>query len=237
MNKPARKSRLRDAAGGAPATARAGRSRSGSAPQVRDAAATQRRILAAATAEFAHHGLNGARVDVIAARARANKRMLYHYFGNKEQLFQRVLEEAYLGIRTAEQALNLDDMEPRRALETLVRFTWDYYLENPDFISLVNTANFHKARHLKGSEPVGKASRRFVDMVETLLARGVRAGVFRPGVDPVQLNITIAAIGYYYLTNRYTGSIIFARDLGAPAAFDERLAFNIDTILRLVRAD
>ncbi|MFZ4806538.1 MAG: TetR/AcrR family transcriptional regulator [Hyphomicrobiaceae bacterium] len=237
MNKAARKSAVRGVAGVTPDTGKGTRGRGGPAPQVRDAAATQRRILAAATSEFARKGLSGARVDVIAARARANKRMLYHYFGNKDQLFRRVLEEAYLGIRTAEQTLDLDDMEPRRALETLVRFTWDYYLAHPEFLALVNSANLHKARHLEGSQAIGAASRRFVGMVETLLARGVETGVFRPGVDPVQLNITIAAIGYYYLTNRHTGSIIFERDLVAPAALDARLAFNIDTILRLVRAD
>lgn len=203
----------------------------------RDAEATQRRILAAAKAEFAKHGLSGARVDVIAARARTNKRMLYHYFGDKDRLFKRVLEDAYLAIRTAEQALSLEDLPPEKALETLVRFTWDYYLANPEFIALVNSANVHKARHLKGSAVLNDISRRFVGMVGHLLDRGVAAGDFRPGIDPVQLNITIAAIGYYYLTNRYSGSIVFERDLMATDALDERLAFNIETILRLVRAD
>jgi hypothetical protein len=60
--------------------------------------------------------------------------------------------------------------------------------------------------------------------------------VFRPGVDPIQLNITIAAIGYYYLTNRFTGSILFEKDMMAKQALDERLRFNIETILRLVAA-
>lgn len=203
----------------------------------RDAEATQRRILAAAKIEFARHGLSGARVDVIAARARTNKRMLYHYFGDKDRLFKRVLEDAYLAIRTAEQALSLDELPPEVALETLVRFTWDYYLANPEFIALVNSANLHKARHLKGSAVLNDISRRFVDMVARLLDRGVADGVFRPGVDPVQLNITIAAIGYYYMTNRYSGSIVFERDLMAADALERRLAFNIETILRLVRAD
>lgn len=203
-------------------------------PRIRDAEATQKRILAAAKKEFAKSGFGGARVDVIAARAKANKRMIYHYFGSKERLFQRVLEDAYLDIRTAEQALNLDHLEPREALERLVRFTWAYYLKNPEFITLVNSENLHKARHLKKSEIIQPVSRRFVDMVARLLERGVTAGVFRPGIDPVQLNITIAAVGYYYLTNRYTGSILFERDMMEPAALETRLSFNIDTIMRLV---
>ncbi len=205
-------------------------------PRIRDAEATKTRILDAAKREFAKNGLGGARVDVIAEKARANKRMIYHYFESKEGLFQTILENAYVDIRTAEQKLNLDHLAPKEALERLVRFTWDYYLKNPEFITLVNSENLHRAKHLKKSEVVKVYSRKFVSMVTTILDRGVAAGVFRAGVDPVQLNITIAAIGYYYLTNRFTGSIVFERDLMTKDALEERLRFNIDTIMRLVAA-
>ncbi len=205
--------------------------------RVRDAGATRARIMEAAKTQFAKHGLDGARVDEIAAKADVNKRMIYHYFGSKEALFREVLEAAYLDIRAAEQALELDHLPPEQALETLVRFTWEYYLANPEFITLVNSENLHRARHLKTSEKVKLVSRAFVEMVQRLLDRGVEEGVFRAGVDPVQLNITIAAIGYYYLTNRFTGSIVFERDMMAPDALERRLTFNIDTIIRLVRRD
>lgn len=203
-------------------------------PKGRDAEATKARILAAAKREFARNGLGGARVDVIAARAKANKRMIYHYFGNKEQLFQTVVEAAYVDIRSAELKLQLDDMPARDALEKLIRFTWNYYLKNPEFITLVNSENLHRARHVKDSEVFRNISRRFIDMVRRLLDRGVAEGAFRPGIDPVQLNITIAAIGYYYLTNRFTGSILFERDFMAADALEERLRFNLETIMRLV---
>ena len=202
--------------------------------RLRDAEATQARILAAAKKEFARSGLGGARIDEIAERAKANKRMIYHYFGNKEDLFRIVLEEAYLDIRAAEQKLELEHLPAREALERLIRFTWEYYLKNPEFITLVNSENLHRARHLKKSERVGPAQRRFVGMVEQLLARGVAEGAFRPGVDPVQLNITIAAVNYYYLTNRFTGALLFERDLMAREALDARIAFNVETIMRLV---
>jgi AcrR family transcriptional regulator len=203
-------------------------------PRIRDAGATQKRILVAAKKEFAKSGLSGARVDVIAERAKANKRMIYHYFGSKAELFQRVLEDAYVDIRTAEQKLDLDHLEPREALETLVRFTWQYYLKNPEFLTLVNSENLHRAKHLKKSKLIHGVSRKFVGMVDGLLERGMKAGAFRSGIDPVQLNITIAAIGYYYLMNRHTGSIVFERDFMAPAELEARLTFNIDTIMRLV---
>ncbi len=204
--------------------------------KTRDADATRARILAAAKQEFAENGLAGARVDVIAARANSNKRMIYHYFGNKEDLFKTVLIEAYLDIRTAEQALRLDHLAPTEALKKLVTFTWNYYLDNPEFLNLVNSANLHKGRHLADCEEVQIISRQYVGMVGMILERGVEDGSFRPGVDPVQLNVTIAAIGYYYLTNRFTGSILFERDFMSPGRLEERLAFNIETILRMVRA-
>lgn len=206
-------------------------------PQVRDAEATRARILAAAKKEFARLGLAGARVDTIAVKAKANKRMIYHYFGSKEELFQVVIERTYVDIRIAELKLKLEHLEPREALEKLVRFTWDYYLRNPEFITLVNSENLHRAKHIKQSEAVKSYSRQFVALVGDILERGVAAGVFHKGIDPVQLNITIAAIGYYYLTNRYTGSIIFDRDLMADDALRERLKFNIETIMRLTCID
>ena len=201
--------------------------------QQRDPEETKRRILAAAKMEFARHGLGGARVDVIAARAKANKRMMYHYFGNKEALFRHVLEDAYGDFRSAEAALNLDSHAPVDALKALIAFNWRYFLANPEFITLVNSENLHKARHVKGSKRMKEMSRPFVGRMQALLERGAAAGVFRKGLDPVQMNITIAAIAYHYLTNRFTGAIVFERDLMADAALAARLAFNTDTILRL----
>ena len=201
----------------------------------RDAEQTRKRILDAATVEFARKGLGGARVDAIALRSKSNKRMIYHYFGSKDRLFKEVIETAYVGIRTAEQKLHLNELEPEEAISTLVRFTWSYYLQHPEFLTLVNSENLHRAKHLKTSEVVRAVSGQFMQMVNQILDHGVAKGVFRDGLDPVQLNITIAAIGYYYLTNRFTGSIVFERDLMAQEHLDARLQFNLDTILRLVK--
>jgi AcrR family transcriptional regulator len=200
----------------------------------RNAEQTRRRILEAAKAEFARKGLGGARVDEIAARSKSNKRMIYHYFGSKEKLFTAVLEEAYGHIRSAELELPLAELEPEEALEELLAFTWNYYLVHPEFLSLVNSANLHKARHVSNSVRFKTSGPPFVGMVKSILDRGVAKGVFRPGIDPVQLNITVAAIGYYYLTNRFTGEILFERDFMSKTALKERFAFNLVTILRLV---
>ena len=201
----------------------------------RDATATKNRILKAAKKEFSKKGLGGARIDEIALKSKANKRMIYHYFGNKEALFLKTLEDAYADIRSAEQKLKLIELDPEEALIKLVKFTWDYYLKNPEFITLVNSENLHRARHLKKSKIIEDISNKFISMVGAILDKGVANGQFRSGIDPVQLNITIAAIGYYYLTNRYTGAIVYQRNLDSDAAYRERLNFNIETILRLVR--
>lgn len=203
--------------------------------QKRDPEETRKRILNAAKKEFALLGLAGARVDTIAERAKANKRMIYHYFGNKEALFQTVIEDIYLDIRAAERKLKLELLEPVEAIKALVRFSWDYYLKNPEFLALVNSENLHRARHLKKAQKIIDVHGRFIGMIDEILQRGVEQNVFRPGVDPVQLVITIAGISYYYQTNRYTGSIIFQRELMSDEAQEERLSFNIDTVLRLLR--
>jgi AcrR family transcriptional regulator len=203
-------------------------------PQVRDPDATQARILVAATQEFAKHGLGGARVDRIATRAKSNKRMLYHYFGNKDELFRITVENAYAQFRNAEAALQLDNMEPVAAIRRLVAFTWEYFLQNPEFITLVNSENLHKAKHLKASKTTPDMSRKFVGRMQSLLLRGEHAGVFRTGLDPVQVNISIAAIGYYYLTNRHTAAIVFERDMMSKDALAARLKFNTDTVLRML---
>ena len=163
--------------------------------RTRDPEATRARILAAAKAEFARKGLGGARVDDIAARAKANKRMLYHYFGNKEDLFRITLEDAYADFRAAEARLEIEKDDPITAIKRLVSFTWKYYLDNPEFITLVNSENLHKARHIRNSKRMREMSRPFVGRMRDLLERGAAAGLFRADLDPVQVNITIAAIG------------------------------------------
>jgi AcrR family transcriptional regulator len=195
---------------------------------------TKRRILAAAKVEFARKGLGGARVDDIAARAKANKRMMYHYFGNKDDLFRHVVEDAYAEFREREAGLELDSLEPVAAIKALIAFIWKYFLDNPEFITLVNSENLHKARHIKKSQSMQEMSRSFVGRMQHLLERGAKSGLFRKGLDPVQVNISIAAVGYYYLTNRFTGSIVFERDLMTDEALATRLEFNTRTILRMI---
>ena len=203
-------------------------------PRSRDADRSQQTILLAARDEFALYGLAGARVDRIAERADINKRLIYYYFKSKDDLFLAVLENTYADIRAAEQKLHLDEMDPVEAIRELVSFTWHYYLEHPEFISLLNSENQHNAAHLKKSARIQEMNSPLVQMLDTVLERGRRQDLFRAGIDPIQLYISIASICYFYLSNNQTLSTIFGRDLRAPKAMAQRLSHMTDMVLGYV---
>src|SRR5579871_2235121 len=197
----------------------------------RDPEGMRLRILEAAKEEFAAHGLAGARVDRIAAKAGANKRMLYYHVGKKEELYLTVLEGAYDKIRSEERGLDLEHLDPPEAIRRLIEFTWNYFLRNPEFLSLLQTENLARAKHLKRSTKVKSMHSPFVEMIRTVVRRGVESGDFQVAVDPVQLYISIAGLCFFYLSNSATLSVIFGRDLLAKDAKDERLAHMVGLVL------
>lgn len=199
--------------------------------RTRDAERTRAEILEAATAEFADVGLGGARMDGIAERAKVNKRLLYYYFNSKDKLFSAVLEAAYARIREAEQALRLDDMPPATALRRMVEFTWNYYLDHPEFLTLLNSENLHKARHLQASDRIREMNSPVIQTLGRILERGRADGVFRGGIDPLQLYISIASLAYFYLSNNHTLAAVFGRSLATKRAMEERLSHITEVVL------
>jgi AcrR family transcriptional regulator len=201
----------------------------------RDPERTSAAILAAAVREFTEKGYGGARVDAIARRAGVNKRMLYHYFGGKEALYLAVLEGAYVAIRSAERELSLTGRDPVEGMRELALFTWRYLLGHPEFLSLLATENLHRAKHLKRSARIFDLHSPLVAVIADLLERGAAAGAFRADADPVKVYISIAALAFFYLSNRWTLSTIFRRDLGGPeelAAWGEHVVAVILAYLR-----
>jgi AcrR family transcriptional regulator len=201
----------------------------------RDPERTSAAILAAAMKEFTEKGYEGARIDNIAARARINKRMLYHYFGNKEALYVAVLENSYTAIRSAEHGLHLADRDPIDGMTDLVLFTWRYYLAHPEFLSLLNTENLHRAKFLKRSGRIFELNSPLIEQISVLLKRGVDQGVFRDDTDPVKVYVSIAALGFFYMSNRWTLSTIFRRDLLAKENIEDWGRHMVDVTLSYLR--
>jgi TetR/AcrR family transcriptional regulator len=186
-------------------------------PRKRNAGRTQQAILKAAQAEFCKRGFNGARVDQIARRSGSNTRMIYHYFKSKEKLYLACLERIYLKVRTEEGRLDLKNEPPVEGMAKLVEFTFCHLLNNPEFVRMVMNENLLHGRYLRQSELVPALTLHLVEALRDLLRRGERARLFRKGVDPVQLYITILAVSNIHLSNRYTLSAMFQMDLANPA--------------------
>lgn len=205
------------------------------APRTNDPERTMADIIDVATHEFSEKGLAGARIDVIAEAMRTSKRMIYYYFGSKEGLYIKVLEEAYRRIRAIEADLHLDDLAPEDALRRLVGFTVDYQLANPDFIRLVMTENIHRGEYIAQSKVIQDLNVPAIEGLRRVYERGLKAGVFRSGVDAIDLHMSISALSFFNTANRHTFSLIFKRDLDASAALIARRDSIVEMIVRFVR--
>jgi len=225
---PARKRAAAAKAGAAPGPAPR-------APRTNSPERTMADIIEVATREFAENGLAGARVDVIAEAMRTSKRMIYYYFGSKEGLYVAVLEEAYRRIRAIEADLHLEDLPPEEALRKLVRFTIDYQAANPDFVRLVMTENIHRGEYLKRSTAIHRLNVPAIEGLARVYERGVKAGLFRPGLDPLELHWAISAFAIFNVSNKHTFSLIFQRDMDTPKAVAARRENAAEMLVRFVR--
>ncbi|SON55675.1 Nicotinate degradation protein S [Hartmannibacter diazotrophicus] len=209
----------------------AGRSRTN------DPEATKRNIIEVATKEFAENGLSGARIDEIAAKTKFSKRMIYYYFGDKDGLYLKVLEDCYSRVRATEAALNLEGLSPLEALKTLVGFTFDHHTSNEAFIRLVMIENIHHADYIARSPVIQQLNVTAIDAIRKLYERGVAEGSFRPGLDAIELHWQISALCFFNVSNRATFSAIFKRDLGTSESLARLKEAVVDMIVRYVKAD
>ena len=192
-------------------------------------------ILRVATEEFASAGLSGARVDAIAERTRTSKRMIYYHFGSKEGLYLAVLERAYGAIRSVENAEVFSTREPVEAIRRLVELTFDYDEAHPEFVRLVCIENIHAARHMKGSATLRSLNVSVIDALGRILERGHRDGVFRGGLDPIDIHMLISAFCFFRISNQHTFGVIFDRDLTAPALQARHKALIVEAVLAYLR--
>jgi AcrR family transcriptional regulator len=225
----------------APTPPAAKRRRANAAPAAAKARAVaipedaRQRIFAAARSEFADKGLAGARTDVIAEVANSNKRMLYYYFNSKEELYLAVLEEAYIDMRRNEAQLALESLSPVDAIAKLVGFKFDYCVQNPWLIGLLQGENMLGARYLRQSNRLRELHVSLVETIDGLLKTGAKSGVFRADVDPLELYISIAALGHFFFSNRATLATAFGARLDSRAAEKRRRQHAVDVILGYLR--
>lgn len=212
------------------------------APVVRAVGRTQdpdgvrRDILQVATREFADKGFSGARVDEIAAKTSTSKRMIYYYFKDKEGLYLAVLEECYASIRAIERDLDLENLSPVDAIRRLTEFTFDYQNAHPEFVRLVMVENIHNGVHLARSEKIRGLNTSVLNTLRNVYRRGVDEGLFRPGLDVIDIHMTISALSFFNVSNRATFGQIFNRDMASPDALDKRRSVAADTVVRYVLA-
>ncbi|GAA3823064.1 TetR family transcriptional regulator [Streptomyces phyllanthi] len=205
--------------------------------RLRDAARTRAEILDVATKEFARAGYAGARVDEIAARTRTTKRMIYYYFGGKEQLFTAVLERAYSVIRQAEQELDVEHLDPVAAIRRLAELTFDHHEEHPDFIRLVSIENIHEAEHIAASEELARIGSPALDVISRILESGRKSGLFTADVDAVDLHAMISSFCFFRVANRHTFGALFGRDLVAADQREHYRAMLGDMVIAYLTAD
>ena len=208
------------------------------APPVRrrDAVRTRNEILDVATSEFADRGFAGARVDEIAERTRTTKRMIYYYFGGKEQLYIAVLEQAYSLIRSLEQKLDVEHLDPVEAIRELAGLTFDHHESHPDFIRLVSIENIHRAEHLSRSTVLSGLANPALDVLGAILRRGWDAGLFREDVDALDVHQVISSFCVFRTANRHTFGAIFGRDLLDPARRDHQRRMLGDLVVAYLTA-
>jgi AcrR family transcriptional regulator len=185
--------------------------------RIRDAERTRADILAVATSEFADRGYAGARINEIADKTSTTKRMIYYYFGSKEQLYIAVLEQAYSRIRSLEQQLDVEHLDPVEAIRELAGLTFDHHESHPDFIRLVSIENIHRAQHIARSTVLKGLANPALDVLDAILVRGRGAGLFREDVDALDVHQVISGFCVFRIANRHTFGAIFGRDMLDPA--------------------
>ncbi|MET8763869.1 TetR/AcrR family transcriptional regulator [Lentzea sp. NPDC004782] len=209
---------------------------SSEAERQRDKDRTRADILDVATREFADKGYTGARVDEIAERTSTTKRMIYYYFGGKEQLYVAVLERAYSAIRALEAELDVEHLEPEDAIRELAELTFDHHEANPDFIRLVSIENIHHAEHIARSEILAGLANPVLDGLTRVLARGREAGRFRADVDALDVHQVISSFCVFRLANRHTFAAIFGRDMLDPARREHHRRMLGDLLINYLTA-
>jgi TetR/AcrR family transcriptional regulator len=197
----------------------------------RDPERTRRNLLDAAYREFSKSGYHGASIERICRRAGVSKQILSHHFGSKANAYLAVLEAAYLASRAQDARLDADDLDPVEAMRNFVGLAFDHLRANRDFVGLLADENVNKGRHIRQSTVLRDVYAPLIQRLDSILRRGERKGVFRPGMDPHQLYISISGLCFFTFSNTYTLSAVLGMELMEPAALAARRAHVVEFVL------
>jgi AcrR family transcriptional regulator len=200
-----------------------------------DAEASRSNILEVALIEFADKGFSGARIDEIAEKTNTSKRMIYYHFGGKEGLYQAVLDKAYGDIRQTETTMSIDSADAEQILADHIRLTFDYHNSHPEFVRLVMNENILHGAFIKNVGGIKRRRSSIEELLGTIIEKGQAEGSFRKGIDPIDLHMTISALSFYNVSNRYTFSRIFDRDMTSPRAVTSRREQVVELVLAWCR--
>ncbi|MDF7648707.1 TetR family transcriptional regulator [Pantoea sp. Acro-805] len=195
----------------------------------------KKRILAGALKTFAEFGMQGARLEQIAEHAQTTKRMVVYHFVNKEKLYIEVLEQVYQAIREHETGLNLAKMEPEEAMIKLVEASFDYHASHPDFMRLVCTENLLRGRYIVQSERIKALNKSTLDLLDDILTRGQKQGIFIEGLNTVDVHRLLSSICVHHVANRYTFHFLFTPDDKEEDSIRRNRQLAVTATLRYIR--
>ena len=186
-------------------------------------------ILDAAESEFADKGFWGARVDVIAANANINKRMIYAYFGDKVALYNAVLSNTYKKMEMVENELVKQNLQGISLVEHIISTYFDFLYNNPNFVNILMWENLNKASYLEKKEKniiERKSIKHFINAIEN----GKENGIFKEDIDSYQVVLSMITTCFANFSNQYTLSRLFNTDLTSKKIIDTRKQHTIELI-------
>jgi TetR/AcrR family transcriptional regulator len=201
---------------------------------VRDPERTRGNLLDSAYREFSEQGFHGSSIDGICRRAGVSKQVLFHHFGSKQKLYLEVLERAYAASRSHDPEFDIERLDPVEAMRYLVGVSFDHLRDNRAFVRLLSDENINKGRHIRQSRKLRAIYTPLIERIAQTLRRGEETGVFRSGIDPHNVYISISALSFFYFSNIYTLNAALEIEMESEAALDARRAHVMDFAMHAI---
>lgn len=201
---------------------------------MRNAAVTKANILKAAEEEFSAKGLYGARIEEIAKKSGSNKRMIYEYYGNKEDLYIVVLENAYKRLGEKEELLFENEKDYKKAIEDIIRMYYDFLKNDERFVNLIMWENLNKAEYMKKSDKLSSVKNPLIESLHRILEKGKSEGVFRKDIDEEQIAVLLITISFSYFSNVHTLSHLMNVNFSDNEMLEKRTDMVVEMINKYI---